>query len=136
HGPCRDSVARHPSGVRAAGMMELRAVLWPTIALPLLAILTGCNAATPLAPAPQSQPIVDVLSYVIGDPSTWPRTGTQFQTQLVDQDAHTVCWVKYGRPEMFECWRWDDVWVYHAVDHAVDGDTGESYTLTDGRWPP
>jgi hypothetical protein len=89
-----------------------------------------------MEPGARSQPIVDVLAYVIGEPSTWPRTGTQFQAQLVDSEARSVCWVKYARPEMFECWRWDNEWVYHAVDHAVDGDTGESYAFSDGRWLP
>src|SRR5439155_5250511 len=41
---------------------------------------------------------------------------------------------KYANPQRFECWRWDDQFVYHAVDHALDGDTSESYRFTDGRW--
>jgi hypothetical protein len=44
--------------------------------------------------------------------------------------------VKYANPKMFECWRWDDDFVYHVVDHAVDGNTGESYRFSDGRWLP
>jgi hypothetical protein len=117
-------------------MRKWRAVLWRLSALPFLVVSSACNAATPLEPGARSQPIVDVLSYVIGDSSTWPRTGTQFQAQLVDAEARSVCWVKYARPEMFECWRWDDGWLYHAVDHALDGDTGESYSFSDGRWLP
>ena len=31
---------------------------------------------------------------------------------------------------------WDDSFVYHVVDHALDGDSDESYRLTDGRWLP
>jgi len=136
-------------------MKAWRAVLWLASALPFLArsensallpllrasaagifVLTGCSAATPLSPGARSQPRVDVLEYVIGEPWTWPRLGTQFQAQLVDREARSVCWVKYARPEMFECWSWDDEWLYHVVDHALDGDTGESYTFSDGRWLP
>ena len=48
-----------------------------------------------------------------------------------------VCWVKYGDPAKFECWRWDDRFIYHEVDHALDGDsTGRSYSFSDGRWLP
>jgi hypothetical protein len=44
--------------------------------------------------------------------------------------------VKYANPRAFECWRWDDEFVYHRVDHAIDGNTGESYEFSDGRWLP
>jgi hypothetical protein len=44
--------------------------------------------------------------------------------------------VKYGNTRRFECWRWDDDYIYHAVDHALDGDSNESYRFTDGRWLP
>lgn len=62
--------------------------------------------------------------------------GTQLQAQIVDVSTHSVWWVKYGRPDMFECWRWDDQWLYHTIDHAIDGAIGESYTFSDGRWLP
>jgi hypothetical protein len=42
--------------------------------------------------------------------------------------------VKYGNPRRFECWRWDDQFVYHAVDHGLDGDSNESYMFTNGQW--
>jgi hypothetical protein len=79
---------------------------------------------------------VDVVEFVIGDPTLWPRVGNHYSNQIVDQARQEVCWVKYANPQRFECWRWDDAFVYHAVDHAVDGDTGESYSFTDGRWLP
>jgi hypothetical protein len=79
---------------------------------------------------------VDVLDFVIGAPELWPRHGNQGQHQVVDWGARQVCWVKYANPSMFECWAWDDQWVYHVVDHALDGNTGESYRFTDGRWLP
>jgi hypothetical protein len=74
------------------------------------------------------------LTYLVGDASTWPRSGSHGQNQLVDLSRREVCWVKYGNPRRFECWRWDDHFIYHAVDHALDGDSSESYMFTDGRW--
>jgi hypothetical protein len=80
---------------------------------------------------------VDTLDYVLGDASLWPRVGTQRQHQIVDRVRREVCWVKYGDPAKFECWRWDDRFIYHEVDHALDGDsTGKSYRFSDGRWLP
>jgi hypothetical protein len=104
--------------------------------LAVLVGLTACDAKSPLSATAGIPQAVDVLTYVIGEPSTWPRTGSQFQAQLVDAGARSICWVKYGDPDMFECWRWDDDWIYFTVDHAVDGNTGESYTFSDGRWLP
>jgi hypothetical protein len=116
---------------------QRRALLRLITALSTLAILVGCTPATGFEPTARPQaPVVDVLAYVLGDPSRWPRFGTQFQAQIVDASTRSVCWVKYGRPDMFECWRWDDQWLYHAVDHAIDGAIGESYTFSDGRWLP
>jgi hypothetical protein len=94
--------------------------------------LCSCCAspASPALPATR----VDVLSYLLGDPSTWPRLGSHNQNQIVDLAGREVCWVKYGNPRRFECWRWDDEFVYHAVDHALDGDSNESYSFTNGRW--
>jgi hypothetical protein len=80
---------------------------------------------------------IDTLTYIIGDESLWPRRGTQLQHQIVDRNRRQVCWVKYGDARKFECWRWDDHWIYHEVDHALDGDsTGRSYRFSDGRWLP
>ena len=79
----------------------------------------------------------DTLTFIIGDQSLWPRRGTQFQDQIVDRARREVCWVKYRDARKFECWRWDDQWIYHEVDHALDGDsTGRSYRFSDGRWLP
>ncbi len=79
---------------------------------------------------------VDVLSYIIGDAAVWPRMGNQLQNQVVDFERREVCWPKHGNPRFFECWRWDDEFVYHLVDHGVDGNTGQSYRFADGRWMP
>jgi len=67
---------------------------------------------------------VEVGDYVLGDEMLWPRIGTQFQHQIADRARREVCWVKYGDARKFECWRWDDRWIYHEVDHALDGDAG------------
>lgn len=99
----------------------------------------GCSAAGPAAPTPggpAAGAAVDVVDYVVGEASLWPRVGNHYSNQVVDLARREVCWVKYANPQRFECWRWDDRFVYHAVDHAVDGDTGESYRFSDGRWLP
>jgi hypothetical protein len=95
------------------------------------------SACAPRLPVPTPTDTVDVLGFVIGDARLWPRLGTQLQNQQVDLSRREVCWTKYGRANAFECWRWDDRWIYHEVDHALDGDrTGRSYRFTDGRWLP
>jgi hypothetical protein len=101
-----------------------------------LAIAFFCTACShPAAPTPASPPI-DVLAYLLGDAALWPRGGSHYQNQLVDLSRREVCWLKYGNPRRFECWRWDDQYVYHSIDHALDGDSSESYHFTDGRWLP
>jgi hypothetical protein len=98
-------------------------------------IASACSSfASPTPPA--STDTIDVLDFVIGAADQWPRRGDQAQHQVVDWNARQVCWVKYVNPSRFECWGWDERWVYHQVDHALDGDTGESYRFTDGRWLP
>lgn len=101
-------------------------------ALVVLALVGGC-APAPAAPSAER---VDVLDYVVGSAGWWPRLGNQLQHQGVDYDRQEVCWAKHGNPRFFECWRWDDAFFYHVVDHGVDGDTGESYRFVDGRWMP
>lgn len=96
-------------------------------------LAAGC-VHTPGAPTADGP--VDVLDYLVGDARYWPRRGSHFQDQFVDSSRQEVCWAKYGNPRTFECWRWDDDFVYHEVDHAIDGNTGESYRFSDGRWLP
>lgn len=100
-----------------------------------LALACGCAACSgPSAPSRRSG--VDVLQFLIGDPQLWPRQGDLSQHQVVDYARREVCWPKHANPRFFECWRWDDDYVYHAVDHGVDGNTGVSYRFDDGRWMP
>jgi hypothetical protein len=101
------------------------------LAIVLLAFPACANSVSPSSP-----PGVDVLAYLVGDASLWPRRGSHGQHQVVDLARREVCWVKYGNPRRFECWRWDEQYVYHAVDHALDGDSNDSYMFTDGRWLP
>jgi hypothetical protein len=100
----------------------------------VLASCPGCASAT--RPSPISSTLVDVLPYLVGDRETWPRYGSQWQHQIADLSRQQVCWTKYGNPAMFECWRWDDQWVYHVIDHGLDGGRGGSYRFTDARWMP
>jgi hypothetical protein len=108
------------------------------LSLIVMALASTYACARPLPRAAVAPVLtVDTLDYVLGDPSLWPRLGTQRQHQIVDAGRREVCWVKYGDPRKFECWRWDDRWIYHEVDHAIDGDaTGRSYSFSDGRWLP
>ena len=99
----------------------------------LVAVFVCASCVSPSAP---SQPSVDVLAYLIGDAALWPRVGNHGQNQIVDPARQEICWTKYANPRRFECWRWDDAYVYHAVDHALDGDINDSYSFTDGRWMP
>ena len=100
-----------------------------------LAVLSLTACSHPVAPSAAASS-VDVLSYLLGDAALWPRIGNHSQHQIVDLVQREVCWVKYSNPRRFECWRWDEQYVYHAVDHALDGDSNESYRFTDGRWLP
>jgi hypothetical protein len=100
----------------------------------LVATLTWTACAQPLAPSPRT---VDVLDFVVGDQALWPRHGSQNQHQVVDAAGRQVTWTKYTLGWSFETWRWDDAWVYHVVDHAIDGRRRwEHYTFSDGRWLP
>ncbi len=101
--------------------------------IPGVLILASASCTSPSAPT-GSATRVDVLSYLIGATSTWPRSGSHGQNQIVDLARREVCWIKYGNPRRFECWRWDDEYIYHAVDHGLDGDSNESYMFTNGRW--
>ena len=95
--------------------------------------LGACHG--PAAPSPANGP-VDVLDFIVGEATMWPRVGNHSQNRIVDQARQEVCWVKYANPRTFECWRWDDRFIYHVVDHGIDGNTGESYSFADGRWMP
>jgi hypothetical protein len=104
---------------------------WPGIGALLIAALGASCGRSPVAPEAAS---IDVLDFVVGDPALWPRLGDQHQHQVLASDR--VCWTKYSLGWMFECWRWDDRWIYHEVDHAIDARRWEHYTFSDGRWLP
>jgi hypothetical protein len=106
----------------------------------LIGLLLTLAAATATCSSPttptDANATIDVLQFVIGDATLWPRVGSNSMNQIVAPDRREVCWVKYSNPRRFECWRWDDEFVYHETDNALDGNTGESYHFTDGRWLP
>ena len=109
--------------LRSEGHMRI------VVALALLA-LGAC------ATAPSDQDSIDVLDYVIGQPQTWPRFGPM-HSQHQNLEADRVCWTKYALPWSYECWKWDSANIYHAVDHAIDGNRRwEHYIFSDGRWLP
>ncbi len=101
----------------------------------LVTFLAAGACASPQAPSSTADS-VDVLAYLLGDASLWPRVGSHSQNQIVDVARREVCWVKYANARRFECWRWDDAFIYHETDHALDGNSDESYRFTDGRWLP
>ena len=103
------------------------------VALAAGCLVVACRQA--VAPSPAAE-TVDVLDFLIGDAALWPRVGSNYMNQVVDPARREVCWVKYFNPRRFECWRWDESYVYHETDNAVDGNTGESYHFSDGRWMP
>lgn len=106
--------------------------------LPALAaaLVAGSACTSTLSPTSASATTVDVLEFVLGDAALWPRHGTQNQHQVVDLPNRQVTWTKYTLGWSFETWRWDDQWLYHVVDHAIDGRRWEHYTFSDGRWLP
>ena len=128
-----------PCPARVARAMSVRplspcAVLARALIVVMVALAAStCSSSTPLAPGAQPLP-VDVLDFVVGTSATWPRIGDQQQNQTVN--ATDVCWTKYTLGWMFECWRWDDRFVYHEVDHAIDGQRWVHYSFSDGRWLP
>jgi hypothetical protein len=101
-----------------------------------IAFVAWAAAACSAPSAPSRAGSVDVLDFLLGDAMLWPRVGSHSQNQVVDYSRREVCWVKYANPRTFECWRWDDQYVYHEVDHGIDDNTGESYSIVDARWLP
>ena len=114
--------------------MRNRGGRWIGVGVGSMIALGGAACGGPFAPSSGGR--IDVLAYVIGDAAVWPRVGSHSQNQVIDTSRQEVCWVKYANPRTFECWRWDDSFLYHIVDHGIDGNTGESYTILDGRWMP
>ena len=107
------------------------------IAAGWLLALACASCVGPTSPSsPSSLSRIDVLPFLIGEAQLWPRRGDLSQNQVVDYARREVCWPKHTNPRFFECWRWDDDFVYHEVDHDVDGNTGVSYRFEDGRWMP
>ena len=99
-------------------------------------LLVGCSPALAPSTAPASGASIDVLDFIVGDSALWPRHGNQNQHQVVDLASRQITWTKYTLGWSFETWSWDNDWVYHVVDHAIDGRRWWHYTFSDGRWLP
>src|SRR5688572_26999434 len=80
-----------------------------------VALVVGCVTS------PSNTESIDVLDYVLGAPETWPRFGPTNHHQHQNLEPDRACWTKYTLGWSYECWRWDDDYIYHAVDHAIDG---------------
>jgi hypothetical protein len=66
-----------------------------------------------------------------------PRIGTQLQRQIVDAIIARSAGSSSALRRRFECWRWDDRWIYHDVEHALDHDlSGRSHSFSGGRSLP
>lgn len=106
----------------------------------MLMLAAACRDATGPSPSPSAygapSATVDVLDFLVGDATLWPRHGNQNQHQVVDVSGRQITWTKYTLGWSFETWRWDDTWVYHVVDHAIDGKRWWHYIFSDGRWLP
>jgi len=102
-----------------------------------LALLLWAVVATACGPTAPSDDSIDTLDYVLGAPETWPRFGPTNHHQHQTVEGNRVCWTKYTLPWSYECWRWDGAYLYHDVDHAIDGNRRwEHYRFSDGRWLP
>ena len=112
-------------------MRTLRIRVMRILAILAAVILVASCGRSPAAPSDET---IDVLDFIVGDASLWPRLGDQHQHQIAEPGR--VCWTKYTLRWMFECWTWDDDWVYHEVDHGIDARRWEHYTFSDGRWLP
>jgi hypothetical protein len=108
----------------------------PRILVGMAFAFSLCGVACGRTPVSATAPAVDVLEFLVGDASLWPRYGDTNHHQHQILDTSKVCWTKYTLPWMFECWRWDDQWVYHEVDHGIDARRWEHYIFSDGRWMP
>ena len=80
----------------------------------------NCWSGVATAPNNPNDGSLDVLSYIIGNPSNWPRTGTHEMNQVVGKN--NVVWhLKFGDPTKYEIWRWDDRYIYHHEDRTAEG---------------
>jgi hypothetical protein len=109
-----------------------------SLPLEIVTLALAAQVASGCTTAPSSMETIDVLDYVLGLPETWPRFGPTNHHQHQNLERNCVAWTKYTLGWSFERWCWDEAFIYHTVDHAIDGGTRrwEHYIFTDGRWMP
>ena len=110
-----------------------------------VAELAACQLYAPPAPPRPIGPVsgarpadgrsYDLLAYLVGHPSTWPRKGPTHPMHQVIRGG-LVYFVKFGDiapgGEPHETWAFDANWLYHLEDAS----SGDPYSFTDQRmWP-
>lgn len=112
-------------------------VICPIAALLELPVGTMPGAPLPEPIGPRSAPrshdgrIYDLASFLIGEPGTWPRTGTHPMNQVIGPDG-IVYFVKFGDPHAVEVWTRDAAWLCQLTDAS----NPEADHLTDPRFFP
>lgn len=89
----------------------------------------------PIGPRSPARPadgrVYDLLTYILGEPGTWPRKGpTHPMNQVVD--GSRVHYVKFGDGHAYESWRFDAQLIYHDEDASG----ADVYSFGDPRWYP
>jgi hypothetical protein len=90
----------------------------------------------PRAPARQADGrVYDLLTYILGEPGTWPRKGPTHPMNQVLGAGGRFHYVKFGdvlpSGEAYETWGADADWIRHFEDAS-----GEVYAFADTRWYP
>jgi hypothetical protein len=100
-------------------------------------VMPGAQLPEPIGPrsAPRSHDgrVYDLLTFILGDPSTWPRGGpTHAMHQPIGPEPGLFHFVKFDERDRYETWAHDDHWIYHLEDASPD----DPYSFDDPRWFP
>ena len=107
--------------ISMALLKEGRHVIWRGTVDELRALPVDASPA-PVDPTPMPEGTeVDMLAYMIGEPSAWPRTGSHGMHCMHDPARRLVWFVKFDDPMKYELWRYDDEWLWLHEDHGTDG---------------
>lgn len=91
----------------------------------------------PFEPRPISAPRAaderryDLLRFILGDASTWPRRGPTHPMHQISR-GRIFHFAKFADPNAYETWAYDDNWIYHLEDAS----NLETYAFGDPRWFP